>query len=81
MNVPSPTCSHGQCPERRSRPMWGRAAFGVPATRLQATDHGQYGHLTIIKGILNIIETRSVAAIDPCLGTGTIQIAIAGGTG
>ena len=81
MNVPSPTCSHGQCPERRSRPMWGRAAFGVPATRLQATDHGQYGHLSIIKGILNVIETRSVAAIDPCLGTGTIQIAIACGTG
>ncbi len=61
--------------------MWGRFAFRIKATRLQATDRGQYGHLTIIRGMLGVIGTRTVASIDSYLGTGTIQIAIASGTG
>jgi hypothetical protein len=58
-----------------------RFAFRVKMTRLQATDRGPYGHLTLIKGIFGVIDTKSVASIDTYLGTGTIQIAIAGGTG
>ena len=61
--------------------MRGRFAFRVKPTRLQATDRGPYGHLTIIKGIPSVIDTRSVASIDTYRGTSTIQIAIAGGTG
>jgi hypothetical protein len=61
--------------------MLGRAAFGVPATRLQATDRGQDRPLAIIKAIPGVSDTKSVAAVDTCLGTGTIQIAITGGTG
>ena len=81
MNVTYPICSHGQRPDRRSRPMRGRFAYRVKPTRLQATDRGPYGHLTIIKGNLGVIDTRSVASNDTHLGTSTIQIAIAAGTG
>ena len=81
MNITYPHCSYEQRPDRRSRPMRGRFAFRVKATRLQATDHGPNGHLTIIHGILGVIDTRTAASIDSYLGTGTIQIAIAGGTG
>lgn len=81
MNVTFPICSHGQCPDRRSTPMRGRFTFRIKPRRLQATDHGPYGQLAIIKGILGVIDTRSDATIDTYLGIGTIQIAIAGGTG
>jgi hypothetical protein len=61
--------------------MRGRFAFCVKPPPLQATNHGPYGHLAIIKGILGAIDTRSVTAIDTYMGIGTIQIAIAVGTG
>ena len=81
MNVTSPICSHGQCPGRRLAPMRGRFTSRIKPTRFQATDHGPYGHLALIKGILGVIDTRSDATIGNYLGIGTIQIAIAGGTG
>ena len=80
MNVAYPICSHGQRPDRRSRPMRGRFAFCFRIARWQETDHGQYDHLTLIEGILGVIDTKSAASIDLYLDTGTIQIAIAGGT-
>jgi hypothetical protein len=61
--------------------MRGRFAFRVMTARLQATDRGPSGHLKIIKSLLGAIDTRSAASIDTSLGTGTIQIAIASGTG
>lgn len=81
MNVTYQICSHGQCPGRWLTPMRGYFALRVKPTRVQGTDHAPYGHLTIIKGILGLIDTRSVAVIDTDQGTRTIQIAIACGTG
>jgi hypothetical protein len=61
--------------------MRGRIAFRVKTVRFQASDRSPGGHPTIIKSILGAMDTRSVASIDTFLGTGTIQIAIAGGKG
>ena len=74
-------CSHGQRPDHWSRPMRRRFAFRAKTARSQATDHGPGSHLTIIKNLLGAIDTRSITSISAYLGTSTIQIAIAGGTG
>lgn len=74
-------CSHGQRRDHRSRPMRGRIAFHVKTARSQATDHGPGCHLTITQSIMGAIDSRSVASIDVYRGIGTIQIAIAAGTG
>jgi hypothetical protein len=81
MNVTYPMRSREQHPDHWSRPMRGRFAFRVKKARLQATDRGPDGHLTIIRNHLGAIGTRTAASIDAYLGTGIIQIAIAGSTG
>ena len=74
-------CSHGQRPDHWSRPMRGRIAFHAKTARSQATDHGPGSHLRIIKNLLGAIDSSSITSIATYLGTSTIQIAIAGGTG
>lgn len=81
MNVTYPIPSHEHHPDRRSRPMRGRFALRIKTARLQASVRGTGGHLTIIKSLVGAIDTRSVASVDTCQGTSTIQIAIANGTG
>ena len=61
--------------------MRGRFAFGAITAKMQETDRGPSVHIAIVKRIASAIDTRSAASIDSHSITGTIQIAIAGGTG
>lgn len=81
MNARSPICSHKRRSGRRLRPMRGRIALRAKTARLTATDHNQGAHLTINMSFLGSTDSRPAASIDTDLGTGTIQIAITGGTG
>ncbi len=76
--VATPTC---WCPDRRSWPMRDRFAFGAITAKMQETERGCGVQIVIAKRLAGAIDTKSVAAIDRHPITGTIQIAIAGGTG
>ena len=76
-HVAPPIC---QCPDRRSWRTWIRFAFGAITAKMQGTDRGSGVHIAIAKRLGGTIDTRSVASIDSHPITGTIQIAIAGGT-
>ena len=69
-----------QRPDRRSWPMRGRFAFGAITVKMQETSRGPGVHIAIAKRLPGAIDTSTVAQIDSHLITGTIQIAIAGGT-
>jgi len=77
-HVAPPIC---QRPERRSWPTWLRFALGTITAKMQETDRGSGVHIAIAKRLAGSIDTRLVASIDSHPITGTIQIAIAGGTG
>jgi hypothetical protein len=77
-HVAPPTC---QRTDRRSWPTWVHFAFGSITAEMQETDRGSGVHIAIVKCIAGAIDTRSVASIDSHPIIGTIQIAIAGGTG
>jgi len=77
-HVAPPIC---QRPGRRSWPTWGRFAFGAITAKMHETDRGSGVHIAIAKRLAGTMDTRSVASIDSHPITGTIQIAIAGGTG
>lgn len=79
MNLLYSMCSRQQ--HHWSRPMRGHFAFRIKKARSQATGRDPSGHLTIIQARLGAVGTRTVASIDAYLGTGIIQIAIAGGAG
>ena len=70
-----------QRPDRRSWLTWVRFAFGTIIAKMQETEPGSGVHIAIAKCLAGAIDTRSVASIDSYPITGTIQIAIAGGTG
>ena len=76
--VTPPICQRPDC---RSWPTWVRFAFGAITAKMQETDRGSGVHIPIAKRLAGTIDTRSVASIDSHPITGTIQIAIAGGTG
>jgi hypothetical protein len=61
--------------------MRGRFAFGAITAKMQETDRGFGAQIAIVKRLADAIDTRSVASIDSHPITGTIQIAIASGTG
>jgi hypothetical protein len=61
--------------------MRGRIAFRAKTARLKVPDRHQSAHFTKNTSFLSSANTRQMASIDTDLGTGTIQIAIAGGTG
>ena len=77
-HVAPPIC---QRQDRRSWPPWIRFAFGVITAKMQEIDRGSGVHIAIANRLAGTIDTRSVASIDSHPITGTIQIAIAGGTG
>lgn len=81
MNALYPICPHKRHLDRWLRPMRGRIAFRCTTARLTATDHNQGAHLTINISFLGSANTKPTDSIDTDLGTGTIQIAIAGGKG
>lgn len=81
MNALYPICPRKRHPDRWLRPMRGRIAFRGKTVRLTATDHHQGAPLTINISFLGSANSRPTAAIDTDLGTGTIQIAIAGDIG
>lgn len=81
MNALSPIYSRNERPDHRLRPMRGRIAFHVKTARLTATERSQGAHLTINMSFLGSTDTTPAASIDTDLGTGAIQIAIAGSTG
>jgi hypothetical protein len=77
-HVAPPIC---QRPDRRSWPTWGRFAFAAIIAKIQETDRGAGVHIAIAERLDGTIDSRSVASTDSHPITGTIQIAIAGGTG
>ncbi len=79
MNRVAPPTS--QRPDRRPWPSWVRIAFGVITAKMRETEPGSGVQIAIVKRLAGAIDTRSVASIDSHPITGTIQIAIAGGTG
>ncbi|NHZ66988.1 hypothetical protein F2P44_33790 [Massilia sp. CCM 8695] len=76
-HVAPPIC---QRPGRRSWPTWVCFAFGTITANIQETEPGSGVHIAIAKRLADAIDTRSAASIDSHPITGTIQIAIAGGT-
>jgi hypothetical protein len=76
--VAPPICQRPRC---RSWPTWGRFAFGATTAKMQETDRGSRVHIANARRLAGTIDTRSIASIDSHPITGTIQIAIAGGTG
>ena len=77
-HVAPPIC---QRPDRRSWLTWVPFAFGAIIAKMQETDRGSGVHIAIVKRLAGTIDTRSPASIDSHPIAGTIQIAIAGGTG
>ena len=77
-HVAPPIC---QRPDRRSWPTWGPFAFGTITAKMRETDRGFGAQIAFVKRLAGAIDTRSVASTDSHPITGTIQIAIAGGTG